>query len=218
MLGLVVRSTRLAEELAAERQRVVEATEAERSRLRRDLHDGLGPSLTGMGLGLEAAQTADPQRSQAILARLREEAAASLVEVRRIIDDLRPGALDAQDLLGLVRQKAAHLTSTTPVRVVVDAPVSLGPLAPDVEAAALRIVDEALTNVVRHAQATACTVRLTVEDGLRVEVTDNGVGYRGPRDGGVGVPSMQSRAQAVGGTVELVSPGSGTVLTARLPA
>jgi signal transduction histidine kinase len=218
LLGLVVRSTRLAQELAAERQRVLDATAAERSRLRRDLHDGLGPSLTGIGLGLEAAQSADPERSEAILARLREEASASLVEVRRIIDDLRPSALDAQDLLGLVRQKAAHLTSTTPVRVVVDAPGALGPLAPHVEAAALRIVDEALTNVVRHARATSCTVRLVAEDGLRVEVTDNGVGYRGPRDGGVGVPSMRSRAQAVGGTLELVSPGSGTVLTARLPA
>ncbi len=218
VLGLVVRTTLLVNDLAAERQRVLDATEAERSRLRRDLHDGLGPSLTGIGLGLEAAQGADPQRSQAILARLREEAAASLDEVRRIIDDLRPGALDAQDLLALVRQKAAHLTSTTPVRVVVDAPETLGRLAPDIEAAALRIVDEALTNVVRHAQATACTVTLALEDGLRVEVTDNGVGYHGPRDGGVGVPSMQTRARAVGGTLELVSPGSGTVLTARLPA
>ena len=218
MLGLVLRSTLLAQDLAAERQRVLDVTEAERSRLRRDLHDGLGPSLTGIGLGLEAAQSADPQRSQAILARLREEAAASLVEVRRIIDDLRPGGLDAQDLLGLVRQKAAHLTSTTPVRVAVEAPEPLGPLAPDVEAAALRIVDEALTNVVRHAQATTCTVRLVVDGGLRVEVCDNGIGYQGPRDGGVGVPSMRTRAQAVGGTLELGSPGSGTVLTARLPA
>lgn len=217
MLGLVLRSTLLAQDLEVERERVITATESERARLRRDLHDGLGPSLTGIGLGLEALQSADPQRSQAILGRLRNEASASLEEVRRILDDLRPGALDAQDLLALVRSRAEHLSATTPVRVEVVAPSSLH-VSPEVEAAALRIVEEALTNVVRHAQATWCTVTIENGHGLRVEVTDNGVGYEGLREGGVGVPSMRARAEALGGSVELVAPGSGTVLTARLPA
>lgn len=218
LLALVLRSTALAESLQREQQRVVQATAAERMRLRRDLHDGLGPSLTGIGLGLEAVDGPElPDRSRPVVARLRAEVAASLEEVRRILEDLRPAALESDDLLGLLCSRAAHLTATTSVRVVVHAPGTLPALPPDVEAAALRILDEALNNVLRHARATTCSVRVSVADGLRLEVVDDGVGFSGARPGGVGLPSMRARAEALGGQVEVQGTGAGTRLVAELP-
>ncbi len=218
LLGLALQSTLLAGDLAAERERVVATRLGERARLRQDLHDGLGPSLTGIGLGLEAAQSATPQRSHTILTRLREEVAGSLEEVRRILDDLRPVGLEGTELVALLREKAAQLTANTRLEVRVEAAQPLPPLPVAVETAVLRIVVEALTNVVRHADATCCTVRLAWDGAVLIEVSDDGVGYRGPRRGGVGVPSMRSRAEALGGTLELTCPGTGTLLLARLPA
>jgi two-component system, NarL family, sensor kinase len=218
MLALVLRSTSLTEALRVEQARVLQATDLERARLRRDLHDGLGPSLTGVGLSLEAVDTdVVPERQRTVVRRLRAEVSASLEEVRRIIDNLRPGCLETSDLLTVVRSRAEHLTSTTPVRVTVEARLSRR-LAPDVEAAALRIVEEALNNVVRHAQATSCVVRIDDSAGLRVEVTDDGVGYSGPREGGMGLASMRTRALALGGSLELAPAERGTVLVATLPS
>jgi len=216
-VAAVVRSVDLAQQVQVEQQRVVAATEAERSRLRHDLHDGLGPSLTGIGLGLEAAQSADPDRAAAILTRLRQEVAAALDEVRRIIDDLHPGALEQADLLSLLRAKAEDLTSGTPVRVTVDAPDDLPPLPPEVEGAAWRVVEEALTNVVRHAGATSCRVTLHVDEVLRLEVVDDGRGYAGPREGGVGLGSMELRATRLGGRFGIAAADPGTRVTLELP-
>ena len=216
-VAAVVRSADLAQQVQVEQQRVVAATEAERSRLRHDLHDGLGPSLTGIGLGLEAAQSAAPDRAAAILTRLRQEVAAALEEVRRIIDDLHPGALEQADLLTLLRAKAEDLTSGTPVRVTVEAPDTLPPLSPEVEGAAWRVVEEALTNVVRHSGATSCHVTVRAEDVLRVEVLDDGRGYDGPRPGGVGVGSMELRATRLGGRFGIAAAGPGTRVVLELP-
>lgn len=217
LVALVLRSSALASALRVERERVVHATEAERARLRRDLHDGLGPSLTGIGLGLEAVDTpALPDRSRVVVARVRAEVSASLEEVRRIIDDLRPGALETSDLLTLLRARADHLSSTTPVRVEIEAQGSLHQLSPAVEAAALRITEEALTNVIRHARATQCTVTISTGDALRIEVCDDGVGFTQPRPGGVGLSSMRARALALGGSLEVVGDG-GTRVLAELP-
>jgi signal transduction histidine kinase len=217
LVAAVVRSVDLAEQVRVGQQRVVAATEAERSRLRHDLHDGLGPSLTGIGLGLEAVQSAEPRRAEAILLRLRQEVAAALEEVRRIIDDLHPGALETADLLALLRARAEHLSAGTPVRVTVEAPPSLPPLPPEVEGAAWRVLEEALTNVVRHAGATSCVVRVTADDALRIEVRDDGRGYDGPRPGGVGVGSMQVRAARLGGRFAIAPASPGTRVSVELP-
>jgi len=217
LVALVLRSAVLTDALGVERERVVQATEAERGRLRRDLHDGLGPSLTGIGLGLEAVDRGElPACSRAVVARLRAEVSASLEEVRRILDDLRPGALVTGDLLQVLRARAAHLTSTTPLRVEVVGPDALPGLPVRVEAAALRIVEEALTNVVRHAGATRCTVVVALDDELRIEVSDDGVGCAGPRAGGVGLASMRARAEGLGGRVDVVADG-GTRVVVALP-
>jgi two-component system NarL family sensor kinase len=218
LVALVLRDTTMTAALLGQQERVAQATHAERARLRRDLHDGLGPSLTGVGLGLEAIDTeALPDRSRAVVARLRSEVAASLEEVRRIIDDLRPGALESGDLLSLLRGRAADLSARTPLRVEVVAPPALPPLPLEVETAALRIADEALTNVVRHARATVCIVTVSVDDALRLEVVDDGVGFTAPRPGGVGLSSMRSRAASLGGRLQVESPGTGTRVVAELP-
>jgi signal transduction histidine kinase len=217
LVALVLRGSALTAALEVERERVVHATEAERARLRRDLHDGLGPSLTGIGLGLEAVDPSVPSgRPRLVLERVRAEVRTSLEEVRRIIDDLRPGALETGDLLSLLRARAWHLNGTTAMTVDVEAPGCLDPLPPDVEAAALRIVEEALTNVVRHAHASHCTVAVSMDHALRIEVQDNGVGYAGPRTGGVGIASMQARAAALGGELHVSSDG-GTRVVVELP-
>ena len=193
----------------------------QRARLRRDLHDELGPSLSGIGLGLEAAQLArdDTVLRDELLARLREEVRAAVTEVRRLVDGLRPAALDRAGLLSAIRAHVTTLSAVDGIEVIVTAPDELPPLALPVEVAAYRIVLEALTNVVRHAGAHACTVALRVGDRLELEVRDDGRGIPSQRaPGGVGLESMQVRAAAVGGTL-LVGPatGGGTSVRAVLP-
>ena len=215
LVAAVLHAVELAAALRVEQERVVAATETERGRLRQELHDGLGPSLTGIGLGLEALE--NRVGASDLVHRLRAETATSLEEVRRIIDGLRPGALESADLLSLLRIRAQHLSATTPVRVTVLAPDQLPVLPQDVEGAALRIAEEALTNVVKHAAAATCVVTVSLDDELRIEVRDDGRGYDGPRIGGVGVGSMRNRAEQLGGCCELRADGRGTVVTVRLP-
>jgi len=215
LVAAVLHAVELSEALRVEQERVVAATETERARLRQELHDGLGPSLTGIGLGLEALEgrvgTSD------LVGRLRSETASSLEEVRRIIDGLRPGALESADLLSLLRIRAQHLSAATPVRVTVRAPERMPVLAPEVEGAALRIAEEALTNVVKHAGATTCVVTVALDDALHLEVRDDGRGYDGPREGGVGIGSMRHRAAQLGGRCEVRGDAQGTVVSVSLP-
>jgi signal transduction histidine kinase len=215
LVAAVVHAVGLADDLRVERARVVGATQAERRRLRQELHDGLGPSLTGIGLGLEAAQKRGA--TDDLLVRLRTEVDASLEEVRRIIDDLRPQALDDQDLLGALRLRTEQVSSAGGVAVDLDAPTYLPDLPPSVAAAAYRIADEALTNVVRHAGATHCRVQLLVDDRLHLEVSDDGVGPGAGRDGGVGLVSMRERAERLGGRFTLLDRDPGTAVLAELP-
>jgi signal transduction histidine kinase len=210
VVAAVLHSAKLAADLAVERNRVVDATQAERERLRRELHDGLGPALTGVGLGLEAAQR---RHDVDLVRRLRAEVASSLDDIRRIIDDLGPSVLDETDLLGAIRRRADQLR----VGAGVVAPRPLPDLPRDVEAAAYRIVDEALTNVARHAQASCCTVVLNADRGLCLHVRDDGLGIRAPRNGGVGLNSMRERAESLGGSFRLSSLSPGTELAVELP-
>jgi signal transduction histidine kinase len=215
LVAAVLHAVELAAALRVEQERVVAATETERARLRQELHDGLGPSLTGIGLGLEALESR--VGSSELVDRLRAETSTSLDEVRRIIDGLRPGALESADLLSLLRIRAQHLSTTTALTVTVVAPEQLPVLPQDVEGAALRIVDEALTNVVKHAAATTCVVSVSLGDELRIDVRDDGRGYDGPRAGGVGIGSMRNRAEQLGGCCDLQADGSGTLVSVRLP-
>jgi signal transduction histidine kinase len=220
-VAVVVRALELAEALEAERDRVVAATRQERDRLRRDLHDGLGPSLSGVGLGLQAlqdAQTAgDAAAAEQLLSRIRQEVVTAVGEVRRILEDLRPAVLDRIRLPDAVRQHAAAI-ATGQLEVSVDA-AQLPPLPADVEAAAYRIMQEALTNVVRHADAHHAHITLTASDSaLMVKVADDGHGIHGyGRDGAVGLASMHQRAEALQGSLRVDTGDGGTTVVATLP-
>ena len=222
LVAAVWHAGRLADDLSEARGRLVDATEAERDRLRRELHDGLGPSLTGIGLGLEAVERSSGARQDAqaaLLTRLRAEAARSLDEVRRIIDDLRPGALTDLDLLAALRDRVAQVNANSRVHIDVCGPSSLE-LPPEVEAAAYRIADEAIVNVVKHAHATQCTVTVSMDDCLHLSVADDGIGLGGQHienGGRVGMTSMRQRAQRLGGTFATLDRAPGLEVVVQLP-
>ncbi|KGN40204.1 sensor histidine kinase [Knoellia aerolata] len=225
-LAVVVHARHLADTLERERERVTTATLAERDRLRRDLHDGLGPSLSGIALGLEAAavaQRTDPASVPALLSRTRAEADSAVTEIRRVVDGLRPATLVLRGLPAAVSDTASMLGLGRPGGVRFSLDADLPPvLAPAVEEAAFRIVAEALTNVVRHADATRCAVSLRAGDGgLHVVVSDDGRGPLPVNGSGVGIDSMRRRAADLDGRLQ-VDPvdrlgGGGTVVTAVLP-
>lgn len=217
-VAAAVRAQALAGELEAERTRVVAATESERARLRRDLHDGLGPALSGIALGAEAVERlvdSDPAAARALAERLAAEAAAATEEVRRVIEDLRPTALDTAPLSAAIRRAAERVAP----RVEVHAGDAVDAAGPDVAAAAYRIAAEALTNVARHSGAQACHVHLGLDDGrLVMSIRDDGAGLPGGAGDGVGLESMRRRARALGGevTISRVDP-VGTEVLAELP-
>jgi signal transduction histidine kinase len=218
-VAVVARAAALNTELDEARRHLVDATQAERSRLRGDLHDGLAPSLSGVALGLESAQRAlrgDPDRAERILQRLHTEVRGAVEEIRRILAGLRPPALDTAGLVGALRANSSDPTGGPAVDVTADA--DLPSLDPDVEAAAYRIAIEALTNARRHAHATHCTVRLSADDSqLRIEVHDDGHGMPAVPHEGIGLTSMRHRAESLGGALEVQSGSAGTTVVARLP-
>lgn len=221
--GVAVHSVRLTNELQRSRERLVTAREEERRRIRRDLHDGLGPTLAAITLNLDSARgliQADPAAAEALLLRLREEAQAAIADIRRLVYELRPPALDELGLAAALREQAVQLSSqgANGLAVSVEAPNELPPLAAAVEVAAYRIALEALTNAARHARAQTCTVRIAVDGALELAITDDGKGIAPGARAGVGIGSMQERAAELGGTCTVESaPGGGTAVRASLP-
>jgi len=219
------RATRLARELQTSREALVVAREEERRRLRRDLHDGLGPSLAAVSLQIQTARnlaTRDPDRADALLTEATEQVTAVVQDVRRLVHDLRPPALDELGLVGAVDQLARRLRSDDELRIEVRGDSAIAVPAA-VEVAAYRIVSEALANVVRHADASAVSVELEqVRDAtgcwLRVDVVDDGAGVPEKAVAGVGLASLRERAGELGGRVRVESvDGQGTRVRAWLP-
>jgi signal transduction histidine kinase len=220
--GAAVQAAALADALQTSQRRLVEAREEERRRLRRDLHDGLGPTMAGVVLGIDAAAkllTDDPVAARRLLDDVKAEASGAVDDVRRLVYDLRPPALDELGLPGAVRQQAERLSMRRPdFSISVAAATPLPPLGAATEVAAFRIAMEALANAARHAHAHHCSVRLSADGQFRLEVTDDGTGIVPGARSGVGLAAMQERATEVGGscTVSAVEP-SGTRVVALLP-
>ncbi|WP_323742764.1 sensor histidine kinase [Nocardioides islandensis] len=217
-LSTAVRATGLLAELQVSRERLVMAQADERRRLRRELHDGLGPLLTGVALSADTAWNLagddSPTGLREKLTGLRADTRTAITEVRRIVDGLGSPALDELGLGEAVRIRAAQTTRRAdgaPLRVTVDAG-ELPELSPAVSQAAYRILTEALTNVVRHSSGSSVQVRLGVGQGaLRCEVVDDGVS-RGPWRPGVGIAGMRERVAELGGACEAgPGPRGGTV-------
>jgi two-component system NarL family sensor kinase len=216
--AVAVHTVLLARESRRARELVVATQEEERRRLRRDLHDGVGPSVAALALHLETARDLapdDPAAAAALLDRLVPRINAVVADVRALVDELRPPTLDDLGLVGATRELAVRLSGST--RVDVEA-AELGELPAAVETAAYRIVGEAVTNAVRHAGAGSVVVRLSrAAATLAVEVSDDGDGLPTRSGGGVGLASMRNRAEELGGRCEVSGGPGGTTVSARLP-
>lgn len=212
-------------ELQRSREQLIVAREEERRRLRRDLHDGLGPALAGVAVRLEAVRGLlrrdDSAGAEAMLVQLRADTVEAIADIRRLVQGLRPPQLDELGLVGAIEERASRLAPEGMdggPRVMVEAPPHLPALPAALEVAAYRIVEEALTNVIRHSGARACTIRISVADVFAVEVGDDGQGLSNGRPPGIGLSSMRERAAEVGGTCSVdTGPDGGTVVLARLP-
>jgi signal transduction histidine kinase len=223
--GAAVGAIRLRDDLVRSRERLVVAREEERRRLRRDLHDGLGPSLAAIGLRAEASAAildSDPAAARTMLEALAADVATAVGDVRRLVDGLRPPAIDEVGLVAAIDQQARRLQGglgDRSVRIsVAGAPMPLPELPAAVEVAAYRIAVEAVTNAVRHADARTCRVRINAGRELEIEVADDGSGTPSSFVAGTGLESMTARAVELGGDL-WVEPqaGGGTRVLARLP-
>ena len=165
-IGGVVHTAALFEDLRHTQEQLVVAREQERRRLRNDLHDGLGPSLAGLGFQVDTVQTllSDGRPAGDRLAALRGGIGETVAEVRRIVEGLRPPAIDELGLFGAVAELGRELAVPAGLRLDLDLPEQHPALPAAVEVAAYRVAQEAITNVVRHAAATSCRVAAAVSD------------------------------------------------------
>jgi signal transduction histidine kinase len=216
---------RLTLDVQRSREQLVLAREEERRRLRRDLHDGLGPQLASLTLKLETARNrlAHDALADTLLSDLITRTQEAVADVRRLVNALRPPVLDALGLLPALNEQILQYSGLgcQAIHISLEAPDELPPLSAAVEVALFRIAQEALTNVVRHAQASCCVVSLALHEGepvLELTITDNGCGLPAVRGTGVGLTSMRERAEELGGTweIEPVSTG-GTSVRVCLP-
>jgi signal transduction histidine kinase len=203
------------ERLAETRAGVVDAADAERRRLERDLHDGTQQRLVSLAMRLGMARAGHPDAAQAnqIIAEAHEEAKAALLELRQLVRGLHPAVLEDRGLDAALSGVAARLP--IPVRLTVDVPRRP---SPTVEAVAYFVVSEGLTNIAKHAQASQAEVFVQrASDRLHIIVSDDGVGGADPARG-TGLAGLAKRAASVDGTFEIASPPGGpTLLTVDLP-
>ena len=225
--GSAAHEVRLTIDLQRSRERLVAAREEERRRLRRDLHDGLGPNLASQGLKLAAVKQLlkkDSASIEPLLDQVMAQNQATVEEVRRLVYGLRPPALDELGLVAAIRDYVTGMDKSGTVQIEIAEPArGLPPLSAAVEVATYWIVLEALTNVIRHAQAKHCAIRFSLShngpnSNLQIEVIDDGIGLpRTPR-AGVGTRSMRERAEEVGGSCVMESGiGSGTRVCVKMP-
>ena len=216
-----VNAVRLNSDLQKSRERIVTTREEERRRLRRDLHDGLGPVLASQGLKLSAAHqllNKKPSLAESLLQEVISQNELTVAEIRRLIYDLRPPTLDDLGLIEAIREGCEKFNGDCQFSVHAD-PTQLPELPAAVEVATYRIALEAATNVFKHAKATRCDIVLNVEpQELWVQINDNGQGISANSEAGIGLISMQERAAELGGIVTIESNGSiGTSIQVTLP-
>ncbi|MSP14703.1 MAG: hypothetical protein EXR62_17310, partial [Chloroflexi bacterium] len=219
--GIALHAIRLTDDLQRSREKLVLAREEERRRLRRDLHDGLGPSLASLVLKLETAHNLlqrDVPQAGLLLRDMKIQMQYAISDIQRLVYELRPPALDELGLAGAVREFVNSLQTASAVRIQLTTPEQLPHLPAAIEVAAYRIILEALTNVIRHSQAQTCQVRLSVADRLHLEIEDDGQGLPQKISAGVGVGSMRERATELGGSFSITSiPAKGTHIIVTFP-
>ena len=221
LLAQTLRARALADDLQESREQTITALEEERRRLRRDLHDGLGPRLSGIAFTSDAARNTlrgDPDQADDLLRTLRSETATAIHEIRQLVYGMRPPALDELGLVPALQQQADQLRTPDgrQLRVTLEA-ADLPTLTAAVEVAAYRITVEALTNSARHSGSDEAAARLAVrDDELVIEVRDRGRA-NGAWKPGVGLASMRERAAELGGTLATDHSAEGSTIRAVLP-
>ncbi|MFB4303420.1 histidine kinase [Actinomadura sp. NTSP31] len=220
-LAELANAARLTADVQRSRERILRTREEERRRLRRDLHDGLGPTLASLAMTVDAARITmktDPEAADALLENLRTMMGRTIGDIRELVYGLRPPALDDLGLAGAIQALGGVVATGDGPRVDVHVEGDLERLPAAAEVAAYRIVQEALTNVHRHARAESAVVRLYLNGDLHVTVDDDGVGLPPRLRSGIGMSSMRERAAELGGSCT-VGPGpkGGTLVRARLP-
>jgi signal transduction histidine kinase len=202
--GAAVRNAQLTTDLQRSRQNLVTAREEERLRLRRDLHDGLGPALASVIWQVDSARDivpTNPSEAVQLLESSIEQAQAALADIRRLVYGLRPPALDELGLVGALEQAARQHQQTS---VTIESPASFPSLPAAVEVAAYRIIQEALKNAIEHGKARNCVVGMSLDGGpapgnLCITIRDDGMGLPETVTPGVGLVSMRERAEELGG-------------------
>jgi signal transduction histidine kinase len=218
LTATTARTIQLTGQVQEARVRTVSAREEERRRLRRDLHDGLGPVLASQGLKLAAARQlvrTKPEVAEGLLDDVMSQGENTMAEVRRLVYALRPPTLDEFGLVGAIREHVEVAGANAALQITVAAPPELPEIPAAIEVAAFRIVQEALNNVIRHACARHCTIAIAANDMLQVRIEDDGVGLPEHTRSGVGLQSMHERATEVGGVCK-VERGEGGGVTVRL--
>lgn len=216
-IGSAAHAAQLVNELRRTNRRIIAARADERRRLRRDLHDDLGPLLAGIGVSSQAARNligTDDARTVSLLGNIAADSQQATIEVRRLIENLHPVLLDRLGLVDALRRKLDAVPTPPTTEIVVSG--TLEDLPADVELAAYRIVLEAHLNVVRHAHARHCRIEIQRDDDLKLVISDDGRGIGAPP--GVGLSSMTERAAELGGVCRIrPRRPRGTIVEATLP-
>jgi signal transduction histidine kinase len=225
-MGAVLHAARIRSAVTESRRAVAVAREEERRRLRRDLHDGLGPALAAVALRVDGARAlldGDPARAGTVLSAVSADVRSTIDDIRRLVYDLQPPILDSVGLIAAIGEQASAFSQAGDgggrLAVDITAPGRLPDLPAAVEVAAYRIACEALANVARHAGAATCHIGIDVTGGsLSLTVDDDGTGLRGQERPGVGTASMFERAGELGGNC-YIGPGplGGTRVAVTLP-
>ena len=212
---------RMTTDLQRSRESLVTTREEERRRLRRDLHDGLGPTLASLVQLLDTARTLvsrDPETTARLLGDVKDQLKVAITDIRRLVYALRPPVLDELGLVSAIDEHIGRYNQQNGLAVLLEAPNPFPPLPAAVEVAAYHIALEALTNVARHANAQTCRIRLSFQGGLHLEIIDDGVGLPPDCQAGVGFSSMRERAAELGGECKIERGAThGTRVWARLP-
>ncbi len=206
----------LTQEVQTSKEAIVFAREEERKRIRRDLHDGLGPALASLSMNLQISKqliVKNPTRAEEMISTSAQSVQEAMTDIRRLVYGLRPPALDDLGLEGALRQQIGQMLGITTTIYF----SALEPLPAAVEVAIYRITCEALNNITKHAKATEVKFNLYHDEtGLLLEISDNGIGLLESRASGIGLHSMRERATELGGKFELSS-NNGTRVIAWLP-
>ncbi len=222
-IGAAIHNIQLTIDLQRSRERLVSAREEERRRLRRDLHDGLGPTLASLSQRIDTAShlvAQQPEEAIALLQTLKGQVRKTIADIRRLVYALRPPVLDEFGLISAIRDHVIPAQQGSDVRIAFTAPDHLPPLSAAIEVAAFRIIEEGLTNVVRHAGAHQCQISMELAErgDLLITITDDGQGLPEHYQAGVGIRSMRERAEELEGTFAIQTrPTGGTRVHVCLP-